>query len=150
MDSPQGGAIMGEARIVMDRLSEAVNNQGDLKALGECYAEDAMLHTPDFGEIKGRAEILEWWRQMFEAVPESRYESLFKHESGNNAVDEGYWGGKNTGPITTRTGEQLPATNKTLRIRGCDAATVENGRIVDHRIYFDQVEFMSQLGLAPS
>ena len=141
---------MGEAREILDRLTDAVTKSGDLKALGECYAEDAMLHTPDHGELKGRAEILQWWRQMTESVPQSRYEAVYQHEDGNTAIDEGYWGGRNTGPITMPTGEKLPATDKTVRIRGCDAATVENGHIVDHRIYFDQVEFMNQLGLAPA
>ncbi|HZM82351.1 MAG TPA: nuclear transport factor 2 family protein [Candidatus Limnocylindrales bacterium] len=141
---------MGEARTVMDRLNDSITKDKDLKALAECYAEDAILHTPDRGEIKGRAGLVEWWRQMFEAIPENTYEPLFQHEAGDTAIDEGYWGGKNTGPLVTPTGEKLPATDKTVRIRSCDAAKVENGHIVDHRLYFDQLEFMTQLGLAPS
>ncbi len=141
---------MGQARDVMDRLTESFTKSRDLKAVGECFAEDAIAHTPDHGEIKGRHEIVEWWRQMLEAVPQGRYESLHKHESGDTAVDEGIWGGKNTGPLTMPTGEKLPATNKTIRIRGCDAATVENGHIVDYRMYYDQMELLEQLGLAPS
>ena len=141
---------MGEARKVMDRLTDTLTKERDLKALSDLYAEDAVLHTPDRGELKGRAEIVEWWREMFEMVPENRYESLYKHESGDSAIDEGIWGGENTGPITMPTGEKLPATNKTVRIRGCDAARVENGHIVDHRVYFDQMELITQLGLAPS
>jgi ketosteroid isomerase-like protein len=140
---------MGQARDVMDRLSAATIETKDLRAIGECFAEDAIAHTPDHGDIKGRAEIVEWWRQMHEAVPDSTYQSVYKFEDGNTAIDEGYFGGTNTGPITLPTGEQLPATNKTIRIRGCDAATVENGRIVDYRLYYDQMEFLNQLGLAP-
>jgi ketosteroid isomerase-like protein len=29
-------------------------------------------------------------------------------------------------------------------------ATVRDGRIREHRVYFDQAEFLEQLGLAPS
>jgi len=139
---------MGEARTVMDRLTEVATKSGDVKAVGEFYAEDAIIHTPDQGELKGRPEILGWWRQMHEMVPESSYEPVHKYESGNTAIDEGYWGGKNTGPITLPTGEKLPATNKTIRVRACDVATVESGRVVDHRFYYDQTEFFTQLGLA--
>jgi hypothetical protein len=34
-------------------------------------------------------------------------------------------------------------------VRGCDVATVEGGLITSHRIYFDQMEFLGQLGLVP-
>lgn len=48
------------------------------------------------------------------------------------------------------TGETMPATNKTIRIRGVDLATVKDGKIVSYRLYFDQAEFLTQLGLMPS
>ena len=32
---------------------------------------------------------------------------------------------------------------------GCDVITVRAGRITSHRIYFDQLGFMTQLGLMP-
>lgn len=44
------------------------------------------------------------------------------------------------------TGETLQATGKSVRLRICDIATVEGGRIISHRFYFDQVEFLTQLG----
>jgi hypothetical protein len=96
---------MGEARDVMDRVTEAVFS-GDGETLRECYAEDAKAVTPDAGELQGQDDI----------VP---------------------------------TGETLPATGKEVRIRATDAATVQNGRISEHRFYYDQMEFLGQLGLAP-
>ncbi|CAM5303007.1 hypothetical protein SALBM311S_11502 [Streptomyces alboniger] len=30
-----------------------------------------------------------------------------------------------------------------------DIATVKDGRIVDYRLYFDEMEFLGQLGLLP-
>jgi ketosteroid isomerase-like protein len=133
----------------MDRLTEAAVIKKDMKALGECFAEDAVAHTPDHGEIKGRAEIVAWWRQLMEAMPDARYEAVHSYELGDTAIDEGYMSGTNTGTITMPTGEKMPATNKRVRMRGCDFATIENGHIVDYRVYFDQMEFLEQLGLAP-
>ncbi|WP_412542073.1 nuclear transport factor 2 family protein [Longispora sp. K20-0274] len=140
---------MGQAREVMDRLTEVLTTTGDLKAIRELFAEDAVAWTPDKGEVRGRDNIIEWWRTMVDPVPDATYESLYKNEVGNTAIDEGYFGGKNTGPITMPDGSSLPATGKTIRIRGADFATVEDGRIVSYRIYFDQLEFLSQLGLLP-
>ncbi|MGP4009517.1 ester cyclase [Streptomyces sp. 4N124] len=140
---------MGEARDVMDRLTDAVTGSPDLKALAEVYAEDAVAITPDGGEIHGRDHIVEYWRQMTDAVPEGTFETVNAYELGDTAIDEGFFSGKNTGPIQLPSGESLPATQKEIRIRGVDLATVRDGRIVSYRLYFDQLEFLEQLGLLP-
>jgi|SRR4051812_6810329 len=140
---------MGQAREVMDRLTDALTAHQDIKVVGELYAEDAVASTPDEGEIRGRDHIVEYWRQMTEAVPEATFETLHSYEVGDTAIDEGFFGGRNTGPLQLPTGETLPATQKELRIRGVDIATVKDGRIVDYRLYFDEMEFLGQLGLLP-
>ena len=105
--------------------------------------------SPDHGEIKGRADIVNWFGELHEAMPDARYEPVNAYEMGDTAIDEGYLSGHNTGPLTMPTGEKLPATNKRVRIRGCDLATVEDGHIVEYRLYFDQMDFLDQLGLTP-
>ncbi|WP_326721453.1 MULTISPECIES: nuclear transport factor 2 family protein [unclassified Streptomyces] len=140
---------MGQAREVMDRLTEALTSTPDLKAVAELYAVDAVAFTPDAGEIHGRDNIVEYWRQMTESVTDARYESVYATEVGDTAIDEGYYNGTNTGPLPLPSGESLPATGKGVRIRGCDIATVEDGRIVSYRLYFDQMDFLGQLGLLP-
>lgn len=141
---------MGQARDVMDRLTEAVTTHAGAERLAELYAEDAVAVTPDAGEIHGRDDIVAYWRQMTEMVPDGRYEPVHSYEIGNTAIDEGFFSGRNTGPIQLPTGESLPPTQKEVRIRGVDLATVdESGRIVDYRLYFDEMEFLGQLGLLP-
>ncbi|MFF4586542.1 ester cyclase [Streptomyces sp. NPDC001388] len=141
---------MGQAREVMDRLTEALTGKPDLEVIGELFAEDAVAVTPDGGELHGRDSIVEYWRHMTDAVPEGSFESLHAYEIGNTAIDEGFFGGRNSGPIHMPDGESLPATQKDVRIRGVDLATVgEDGRIVDYRLYFDELDFLGQLGLLP-
>ncbi|MGV9454651.1 ester cyclase [Streptomyces sp. NPDC003635] len=140
---------MGQAREVMDRLTEAVTT-ADTKTLSELYARDAVAVTPDGGELHGRDDIVAYWRQMTEAIPDASYESVHAYEVGDTAIDEGFYTGRNTGPIQLPNGETLPATQKEIRIRGVDFATVDDsGHIVDYRLYFDEMEFMEQLGLMP-
>ncbi|EKX67013.1 ester cyclase [Streptomyces ipomoeae] len=140
---------MGEARELMDRLTDAVTTHPDLKALAALYAEDAVAVTPDGGEIHGRDDIVEYWRQMTQAIPQGTFESLHAYEAGDTAMDEGFFSGKNTGPVQLPSGETLPATGMDVRIRGADFATVKDGRIVEYRLYFDEMEFLDQLGLLP-
>jgi hypothetical protein len=45
--------------------------------------------------------------------------------------------------------ESIPATGKQIRVRDCDVATVTGGLLTRHRFYFDQMEFLGQLGLLP-
>jgi ketosteroid isomerase-like protein len=139
---------MGQAREVMDKATAAVVTIGDLKAVGQCYAEDAVITTPDQGEIAGRDQIVEWWRPFMEGFSELAWESLHEHESGDTAIDEGYFTGVNTAPLSMPSGT-VPATGKRIRVRGCDVATVMDGVIVEHRFYYDQMEFLGQLGLLP-
>ena len=138
---------MGEARDVMDRLTEAVFRT-EFDAVAECYASDAVAITPDQGEVKGTEAIVGWLKEFLDAFPDAQFELLQAHESGSNAIDEGYFVGTNTGPIVLPTGESMPATGRSVRFRACDIATVENGVVTSHRFYFDQMEFLEQLGLA--
>jgi predicted ester cyclase len=139
---------MGEAREVLDRATEATFSQ-DWAAAEKAYAPDAIGVAPDQGEIKGPAEIVAWLKQLFDAFPDGKYQPEYQHESGNTAIDEGWFVGTNTGSLVLPTGDTLPATGKRVRVRGADMATVENGLIMSHRFYYDQMDFLGQLGLAP-
>jgi predicted ester cyclase len=139
---------MGEARKILDQATEASFNQ-DWAAAEKFYAPDAVGVTPDQGEIKGGAEIMQWLKQFFDSFPDGKYQPEFQHESGNTAIDEGWFTGTNTGELVLPTGDRLPATGKRVRVRGADMATVENGLITSHRFYYDQMDFLGQLGMAP-
>jgi ketosteroid isomerase-like protein len=139
---------MGEAREVMDRITAALDAQ-DVEAAAECYATDAVAETPDQGQIRGREAIAEYFRQLADAFPDVRYEPQHGHESGNVAIDEGYVVGTHTAPLSLPSGESVPATGKEIRVRSCDIVSVEDGLATSHRFYFDQMEFLGQLGLLP-
>ncbi len=138
---------MGEARTIMDRVTE-VAFKGDPEALKGLYAPDAVAETPDHGTVRGRDEIAAWFGEFAVAFPDGSWESVHKHESGDSAIDEGFVVGTNTGPMAMPTGESIPATGRSVRVRGCDVATVENGLVTSHRFYFDQMDLLAQLGLA--
>ena len=139
---------MGQAREVMDRVTEAVMSN-DAETLKQLYAPDAVAETPDEGTIRGGEAIAAWFTRFTEAFPDASWESSRAHECGDTAVDEGYLVGTHTGSLRLPDGQSVPATGKSVRIRGCDAATVQNGRVTSHRFYFDQMEFLGQLGLVP-
>lgn len=139
---------MGQAREVMDRFTAAMDTQ-DRDMLARSFADEAVIFTPDEGEITGRDKITDYLLHFWEAFPDIKYEYTAKHEAGDVAIDEGYVVATNTGPIRMPSGETLQPTGKKIRIRSCDIAEVEGGQIKSHHFYFDQLEFMGQLGLLP-
>ncbi len=139
---------MGEARDVSDRMT-AASLANDREALARCYAEDVVAVTPDEGEITGRDAVLEYLLGFNEAFPDGNYEYVAKYEDGDAAIDEGYLTGTHTGPLRTLSGETIPATGRSVRVRGCDIARVQGGVITSHHFYWDGEEFARQLGLGP-
>lgn len=142
------GRDMAAAREVMDSLTEAffARNYDDVRRL---YAADAVIEAPDAGELKGGDEVIDYMRGFFDAFPDARFESLRSLECGDTAVDEGRFVGTNTGALRMPNGDEVPATGRPVSVRSCDIATVENGRVTSHRFYFDQMDLLTQLGLAP-
>jgi ketosteroid isomerase-like protein len=97
--------------------------------------------TPDQGEITGREGTTEYFRQLLDTFTDTQFEHIAKYESGNVAIDEGYFIGTNTGDLQMPGGESMPATGRQLRVRDCDVMVVEDGLIREHRFYCDQWSF---------
>lgn len=137
---------MGEARRTIDRMTRCMVAH-DMDGLAAVYAADAVITTPDAGEIKGREQIVAYLQTFVDALPDLGWESCAEYESGNTGIDEGWVVGTNTGPLVTPTGDTIPPSGRSLRLRSVDIATVEGGEIVRHHFYYDQMEFLTQLGL---
>ena len=138
---------MGEAREVMDRVTDAAV-KGDSEALKALYAQDAVAEAPDQGTITGRDQIAAYFCEFVAAFPDNASEERYKPRpatprstrdisSGRNRLDDG------------AERQTIPATGRRVRLRECDVATVENGVVASHRIYFDVQDWLTQLGLAP-
>lgn len=139
---------MGQAREAMDRLTAAVTAR-DKQTQAACYSADAVAFTPEEGKLVGPEAISNYLSQFGESFPDITYEYADRYEAGNVAIDEGFVVGTNTGPLLMPSGESLPPTGKSIRVRSCDVAHVEDGLITSHHFYFDQMEFLGQLGLLP-
>jgi ketosteroid isomerase-like protein len=136
------------AKAFMDRVTAAVMS-GDRDALGQLYAANAVAETPDGPRLEGGAAIADYFLTFKRAFPDASFESTTKYEAGDTAIDEGYLVGTHTGVSSTPEGE-VPPTGRSLRLRECDILTVADGVAVTHRFYYDQLDFMSQLGLMAS
>ena len=123
-------------------------NSGDLDMAGSVFAEDCENTSP-YGTIQG----IEAFRQMGEAfraaAPDNRIEAHHTWEDGDTVIVEGVYTGTHTGPLAGP-GGVIPATGKSFTLPYVDIFQARDGKFVSHRIYWDNVAFMTQLGLMPA
>jgi predicted ester cyclase len=129
----------------MDGITAAVTS-GDRDAIVRLYAADAVVEAPDGPRIEGASAIADYHLSLKRAFPDASYEYRSGFEFGSTAVDEGWFVGTHTGVLSTPAGD-VPPTGRRLRVRACDVLEVVDGVGVAHRLYYDQLEIMAQLGL---
>lgn len=137
---------MGDSRQIFDKLTEAVVS-GDIGTVAACYSPDVVVVSPD-GRFEGRDEAVSVIRQFLDGFPDLEVTVWNKITSGSVVADEWTLTGTNTGPLVTPTGETLPPNGKRVEIRGADVGVVEDDLVTSHRMYWDQLELLTQLGLA--
>jgi predicted ester cyclase len=137
---------MSDPRTVFDQLTDAINRH-DLADLSERYSPQTVTQSPD-GRYEGRDAVTAYLKTFFSAFPDLRVVVWSKVTSGDLVCDEWTLTGTNTGPLSLPDGSTLPATGRQVEIRGCDIAVVEDDHVISHRMYYDNVELLAQLGIA--
>jgi steroid delta-isomerase-like uncharacterized protein len=123
-------------------------NAGDLDAIMDLYAEDAVQGMPD-GVFQGREAIRQrLWREL-EAIPDVTHTVTSFVEQGDAFCDEWTFVGTHTGgPLTLPNGDELPATGKRVEVKGMEIVRVnEEGKITLNTLYYDNLAVAFQLGL---
>ncbi|MGM7648422.1 ester cyclase [Nocardia sp. JW2] len=64
------------------------------------------------------------------------------------AIAEIVFTGVQTGPLPTAEGE-VPPSGRTVTFPLIDTFTLRDGKVAEHRVYWDNVSFLTQLGLMP-
>jgi predicted ester cyclase len=139
---------MGQALDVIKRFYERYN-ENDFDGATALFKPDVRAFDPTVGEMVG----IEAWRDynatFKRAVPDGRLELDSSVEEGDRVVIQGRYTGTHTGPLASPEGD-IPPTGKTIDLHFADCFTIEDGLVAEHRVYFDQMELLGQLGLAPA
>ena len=125
-------------------------NAKDLDAFVALAAESYVGYAPDQPEPrKGREGLREWMQTTFTAFPDGRWETVRSFGQGDLTCGEVSFTGTQTGPLPGPGGEMIPATNKPFRGTFVMVTKWEGGEVTETRVYFDQLDMIAQLGLAP-
>ncbi|MBX6169522.1 MAG: ester cyclase [Thermobispora bispora] len=136
---------MGEARRVRDRYNAAFNAH-DMDALLGTVSPDGAFLTPE-GIAEGREQLCSYLEEFWAAFPDVHLVVLEAFELGDLTLDEVVLIGTHRGPYLGPSGTVVPPTGRPLNLRACYVCAIENGLIVSMRLYFDQLELLSQLGV---
>lgn len=109
------------------------------------YAEDAETSDPT-GKFKGKKAILESVKAWKTAFPQGTAEVTNQIAQGDHVTSEVLYKTTHTGPLVSSTGT-VPATNKPVVLKTMVLSTFRDGLIQRERTYFDQADFMRQLGI---
>ena len=110
------------------------------------YAEDAEVSDPN-GKYKGKAQILQSFKVWKTAFPQATGEVRNQIAMGEHVTSEVVFKSTHTGPLASAAGT-IPATNKPLELKVVLVSSFRDGLIQRERAYFDQADFMRQLGIA--
>jgi predicted ester cyclase len=126
----------------------AAFNAHDERRIRATYADNAVGEAPGAARLEGADAIVEYVMVWLRAFPDARLQVVHELVVGDSVVQEITMSGTHTGPLTTPEGD-IPPTNRKTTGRGMGIQRIENGKIVEERLYFDQLEILTQLGLVP-
>ena len=123
-------------------------NRNDFSDVAELFSPDVATEVPGAGRLTGIEPFVAYGQAFLRAFPDGRIHRDRYVEDGDRVVVEGRFTGTNTGPLQTPAGE-VPGTGRAMVLPFADVFRVADGRIVEHRVYYDTLGLLAQLGLAP-
>lgn len=126
---------------VMQAMQRAWNAK-DAVALGAAHAEDGVVHSPMFGEVRGRADIERTYRDMFRAFGDWNFE-------GQDLIIDGDRAAQTFIATATHTSELfgVEATHRRFKVQGVLVFELRDGKIVTERRLYDFTSLLIQLGV---
>jgi steroid delta-isomerase-like uncharacterized protein len=126
----------------------ALLSDGRVEAAAALLSPDVRFASPA-GSFQGSGPAAAFLQGYFTAFPDARFEIDATTEGGSSAAMEGIYAGTNTGPMSTPAGD-VPATGKAVSVPFVTVLETDGERLTAHRAYWDQLGFLTQLGLVPA
>ena len=119
---------------------------GNTDGMEEIIAENFMSHNPIPGVTStGIQQLKDMIAISAAAFTDNKMEDVHLIADGDRVVAQYRWKGVNNGSM----GEGMPATNKPIDVHAVDVLRFENGKVVEHWGYMEEMKMMQQLGMMP-
>ena len=139
---------MPEVKETTDRFVAAFNAH-DETALEALHADGIRFNAPGGFKATNAKDATAYATTWLKAFPDGKMKVRSEITSGPWVVQEILMEGTHTAPLESPTGAIAPTYKKVVGY-GVQLLRVEDGKIAEARIYFDQLDQMRQLGLIPT
>ena len=141
-------STQAEAKAIAERGLKSFNAH-DMEAIARDAAPDIEGTAPGGTKIKGPQAIKEFNQNFVTAFPDARVEAKKIHAAGNTVIVEGVFRGTHNGTLKTPMGD-LPHTGRKVEGEYVQIIDVDRGLIKRSHLIYDQVQLLTQLGMAPT
>ena len=137
-------------RELMKTLDDAWNSQ-EWDIFEERHADNVAVYWPGQPEpTRGLHNHREESVEFFKIFPDNHlvnnpYKILFSKDDYTCSVAD--FTGTFKGPMKGLDGKMIQPTNKKFHLEFCTVAHWENGKILEERLFYDQVGMMKQIGV---
>ena len=139
---------MGNLRSIVEQHYLDLNDH-NLERSRQLLSDDVVTIMPGAPPMAGFEPFAQYANGFFRAFPDLHVELRNCVEQGDTVIAEAALTGTHTGPLAAPSGSEIPATNRRIDFTVADAFDVKGGKVTGHRVYFDQMVMMTQLGLLP-
>jgi steroid delta-isomerase-like uncharacterized protein len=128
------------ARGYFDAVSRA-----DPDEMAGFWATDGIDHIAPVGDLRGPDQVRDFFRGLFAAVPDMKFEVTSLISEENRAAV--HWHARGT--FCGAQFQNIDPTGARVELEGIDLLTVEDGLIQRNDAYYDGTSFARQIGLLP-
>jgi len=130
-----------ELKTIMDSNTQLWNG-GDPDLVDALYAEGCVRHNSDVGDSEGPEGVKGFVKWVYTAYPDFKVTFDEPLKFKDRIVTLWTATGTNDGPLN----ENMPATGKKVSFTGAGISMIENGKITEEWVYYNQLYIYTQMG----
>jgi predicted ester cyclase len=138
---------MSDTRAAFDAWLDAFNAH-DEAAVRAATGDDCVFEGPGGVRLEGGDAVAGYAKVWLNAFSDAALEADSIVVDGDWVAMNGTFKGTHDGILSSPNGD-VPATGRRLEGRCAQLARFQDGKAVEEHLYFDQMDVITQLGLAP-
>jgi steroid delta-isomerase-like uncharacterized protein len=123
-------------------------NAHDADRLRSLYADDAVFEAPGDVRLEGPDAIVEYAMGWLHAFPDAQFRIETEVVDGEWIAQRFTFEGTHEDTLPGPLGD-IPPTHRRLVGRGSEIVRIDDGKLVEDYLYFDQMQVLTELGLVP-
>lgn len=139
---------MSDVTAAAEKHDDAFNAQ-DAEARLRIESPDIEVVMPGGMVLHGPEQTLQVVRAFWEALPDGKIVADNRFAAGDTVVAEGTLRGTHSGTFHSPAGD-VPPSGSTVALRFATVKRFRDDKLVSEHLYFDQLEFLQQIGAMPS